>query len=797
MVSTVAEEPPWTHEASGSACLHCGSALEDTPGPYCCVGCRVVHGLLKSRGLLRFYDLRQASGVPAVLPSAARDRTWLEPLVASLRGASGPQRLSLDLQGLQCAACVWLQDELFRGREGALGLTVNPSLGRVELVCAPTFDLESWARDVESFGYLLGRASNREKRASDALLGRLGVCAALALNGMLFGLPLYLGLREGPVFQFFRAVEFLCAVGSVSVGGTVFFKSAWEGLRRGILHLDAPIALGIALAFTGSSVALFSGHAEGGYFDTVAVFIALMLTGRWLQVRVLERNRCLLLASDGAEGLRARRVRAERVELVPCAELAAGDTLVLAPGELCPTDATLLSPNGSFSLEWSNGESAPRAYSEGETVPAGAIQLGLQAVMVRTQTIFRDSPLPTLLSAPADGGPDAELARQGSAWQRLARWYVLGVLVVSSAGFLGWLLVTGDLQRALAVTTAVLVVTCPCAFGLATPMAYELVQAGLRRQGLFLRAAGALDRLLGVKTVVFDKTGTLTTGSPELTRPEALEGLSEEARTCLWNLAVRSAHPKSVAVRRALEPAGLAFFPEASVRELPGLGVELVRDGVRWRLGKGSWALDGSADGAAVVFSREGEGLASLDTEEPLRPAAARELQALRDDGYDVWILSGDSPERVDEVARKVGVPEDHCVGGASPEAKARWLEAHDRRDTLMLGDGINDSLAVSRAWCSGTPAIDRPFLPARTDFFFISAGLRPVRAALRAARSLHRVHRRNLAVALAYNAGTVGISLAGGMSPVLCAAVMPLTSLSLLLATWWSLGPGGRAWRS
>jgi Cu2+-exporting ATPase len=371
------------------------------------------------------------------------------------------------------------------------------------------------------------------------------------------------------------------------------------------------------------------------------------------------------------------------------------------------------------------------------------------------------------------------------------------VLGVATAGFLGWYLATGDLQRALAVTTAVLVVTCPCAFGLATPMAYELVQAGLRRRGLFLRAAGALDRLLAVRTVVFDKTGTLTTGSPELTHPEVLAALAQEDREALWNLAARSAHPRSVAVRRALEPEGLAFVDGDAVREHPGDGVELQRGAHLWRLGRASWALGRPTEDDGLVFARQGERLASLDTEEPLRPAAARELQALRADGYDVWILSGDTPERVAEVARKVGVPDDHAVGGASPEAKARWLDAHDRRDTLMLGDGINDSLAVARAWCSGTPAIERPFMPTRTDFFYISAGLRPVREVLRAARALAWVHRRNLALAMAYNVGTVGLSLAGGMSPVLCAAVMPLTSLSLLLATGWSLGTGGRAWRS
>jgi Cu2+-exporting ATPase len=189
--------------------------------------------------------------------------------------------------------------------------------------------------------------------------------------------------------------------------------------------------------------------------------------------------------------------------------------------------------------------------------------------------------------------------------------------------------------------------------------------------------------------------------------------------------------------------------------------------------------------------------IATLETTEALRPDAKAEVAALAATGREVWILSGDEPARVAAMARSLGLPEDRAVGGCSPDDKARWIDAHDRRDTWMIGDGINDGPAVERAFCSATPTIDRPFMPSRTDAWFVTAGLRPVRLALLAATTLTRVNRRNLAVATVYNVGTVSLAFAGLMSPLLCAVVMPISSLSILLATIASLSPRRPLWRS
>jgi Cu2+-exporting ATPase len=364
---------------------------------------------------------------------------------------------------------------------------------------------------------------------------------------------------------------------------------------------------------------------------------------------------------------------------------------------------------------------------------------------------------------------------------------VIAVLLLAAIGFVGWFVATHDVERALVVTAGILIVTCPCAFGIATPLAYELAAAGLRRAGLFVRASGFLDRAKHVRRVVFDKTGTLTTGRLELENPSKLDLLGAHERNMLYNLVARSAHPKSQAIARALEHRHSRFVAGLDVVEQPGIGLHL-------QGGNQSFSL--RADGGAVAFFENGVRRVRFHMRENLRPDARREVAALVDRGYEVWILSGDDQSHVSALAKRIGVPSERALGGESPQAKLAVLQGMDHSDTLFIGDGLNDSLVVDGAFCSGTPAIDRPFLPARSDFYFTTPGLRPVGLALRTARALDRVTRRNLAVAIAYNFVTVGLAYAGLLSPLVCAVVMPVSSITVVLATTFSLSPRSSLWK-
>jgi Cu2+-exporting ATPase len=770
-----------------NACAHCGlPSLEE----FCCDGCRAVHELLLAGNLGRYYELRGARGVPVndVRPERHDDK-WLDEIEAR-RAETGVSRVDLDLQGIHCSACVWLVETLCE-RRGGLRVAINPSIGRAHLVVPRAFDLRAFVEDVERFGYRFGPPRTRPVRRSSNLLWRLGVCVAIAMNTMIFAIAIYAGLDSGPLHRLFEALNLALGAIAVLVGGSVFFQSAWNGLRRRVLHLDVPIALGIGLAFVGSVVAFFARRSSGIFVDTLDVFIALMLVGRFLQERVLERNRLALLENDGAEGLLARRERPDgRVETVKCVSLSPGDRIVVAAGDLVPVDA-VLEDDASLSLDWLNGESAPRAFRRGDVVPAGAFSATSSPTTLVVERDFTRSGLVDLLRTPLSRSADATMGTPW--WNRLSRIYAAGVLVVAAVGFCAWMIATRDFARSIEVTTAVLVVTCPCAFGIATPLAYDLALAGLRRAGLFVRTPTFLDRASRVRTVVFDKTGTLTSGALRVRDPEMLRALPHEARSALHDLAAATWHPKSAAVLRALENEKRG---PGLVAEHPGRGVSLHRDGHEWRLGAPAWVISSKVEGD-LVFGVDGRLVCTITTEEELRKDAKHEVSELRGDGYDVWLLSGDEQSRTNDAAQAAGIPQTHAIGSRSAQEKAVWVAEHDREDLLMVGDGINDALVVEQATCSGTPAIDRPFMAARSDFYFVTPGLRPVRLALAASKRVVGVRSRNLKIALAYNVLSIGLAYAGLMSPLLCAVLMPASSLVTVLTTVASLSPRSSLWKS
>ncbi len=648
------------------ACAHCGQPLSpDARDDYCCAGCRTVHRLLEVGGLTRYYALRGRRGVPVPeLHPEKRDTKWLEALEGRVAREDGPCRIDLDVQGIHCSACVWLIEELFHREPGAARVLVNPALGTAELAVSSDFPLRRFVEEVARFGYLFGPSHAQAPRRSDDLLLRTGICIALALNTMLLSAAIYLGLRAGPLYALVSRLDYALSVVSVLVGGSVFLRSSWRGLRRGLLHLDTPIALGIVLAFAGSTWSFFFGGGRAAYLDSITVFIALMLLGRWLSARVLERNRRQLLESDGVDGLLARRIRGGEVRTVACREIDAGDALLVSPGDLVPVDGELLEAAGSFSLDWIRGESAPRVFARGETVPAGAFNAGARAARLGAVTDFAASPLVPLLRTPeaegaGEGGPGVRPRSDRSRFTDMAFLYVLFVLVAAALGVAFWLVRTGDLLRATEVATAVLVVTCPCAFGIATPLAHELFYGGLRRAGLFVRTQRFLNRAPRVRRIVLDKTGTLTTGVPRLVDAAPLDVLDSAERAALYDLAARSTHPKSLAVARALDDRGLALRPAVEVTEVPGAGLESHIDGHVHRLGAPGWAdvpfgADGKCGrrrspeavtdaeiGAAdaegdLLYAVDGVVRAHLATCEELRPDAARELRRLGDAGYEL-----------------------------------------------------------------------------------------------------------------------------------------------------------------
>lgn len=789
-------------------CRHCGLPLtrgqRDRQEAFCCHGCERVYSLIHETGLDRYYDLRRGPGIPP-LPRRADDFPWLDDALSG----DGSVSLALDIQGIHCAACVWILENLFRRHDAGVSIRINPALGKVHLVWdTGREDLRTYLREAEDFGYRF--APERKGAAagnSRNLLVRLGISAAAAVNVMIFTICYYAGLApgDGLLYPVFGWLNLALATVSLVAGGWVFIRAALQGLRRRMVHLDLPIATGILLAYGGSLLEQLRHGPEAAYFDTVSAFIVLMLLGRWLQERVLERNRNAILADPGIDALYVRRFHDGNLESIPAASVRARDEIWVVPGDVIPVNGILIEDPAWIRLDWITGESGIQGVEPGEGLPAGAINAGSSPIRFTAGESFADSNLSRLLSAPAT---EPETDPRGW-WGRVSVIYVAIVFVLAALGFLLW--VGHGLDRGIQVAVAVLVITCPCALGLAVPLAHELTHLSLRRRGIFLRGRSFLERALSVRKILFDKTGTLTLGGLTLDprSREQLALLAPEEQIALATLAGQSNHPVSRALAGVLREGEAHPAPsvvrETRVRETPGDGLEAVLSGRTYRLGRREFSLAGNRgpdvwtgdSGNATVFSADSREIAAFRFVEELKDDVPGELAELEQAGYDIYLASGDTASRVRRMADTLHIPRGRARGEMTPEAKAGWIGSLDARDTLMVGDGINDGPGFDAAYCTATPAVDHPSLPGRSDFYFLGTGIGAVREALVAARRLRRVTRDNLLVAVAYNLIALTLCFAGVVTPLAAAVLMPLSSIAIVTLTATRLADGRNRWTS
>jgi Cu2+-exporting ATPase len=805
---------------SPPVCRHCGAPLIDArlvQTGFCCAGCAYVYRLVHEHGLAGYYRLKDAVTVPAD-PAVfqPRDHAWLEPAQRAAEQAAGDRapELACDVQGISCAGCVWLIERLFQQQPGARDIVVNAQTGQMRLRwVGGVFRAEDFARKLQTFGYLLGPAGEAPGNAeSRALVKRVGLCAAFALNVMLFTLPTYFGMQRTFAYaRLFGTLSLVFGTLSLLVGGSYFLGRAVRALREGIVPIDLPIALGIAGAYLGSLYGWVSGDGRFVYFDFVATFILLMLAGRWAQVVAVERNQRRLLSRQP----KPRRLRtldpAGTPGEVPPEALQVGQIFFLAAGQILPVEARLEAAEAIFSLASINGEAEPRIFRAGERVPAGAVNVGRSEVRLAAQQRWAESLLAQLLQ------PGERAGWRHRFLERIVQGYLIAIFAVAIFSGLGWWWVTGDVLRTWSVVTAVLVVSCPCAIGLAFPLAEEMATVALRRRGVFVRENDLWAKLGRVRKLVFDKTGTLTLETPVLLNPEALSSLDADARAALHALVRDNPHPASQCLLENLLAAGAPEPLAGEVRETVGYGVELLAaTGGHWSLGRADWpaaapsvthkvtveatqnspfsplvdttsvthkVTNGRAPAGEgeVILACDGRRVAAFRLADLPRADARRELAVLTARGFETFILSGDRREKVAALAAELQLPATHGLGELTPSAKAAWLDHHDRRDTMMLGDGANDSLAFDRAFCRGTPVIHRGLLEQKADFYYLGRGLGGIRALFEVNTVRRRTQVTILVFSVLYNLLAVGFAVAGRMNPLVAAILMPVNSLLTL----------------
>jgi Cu2+-exporting ATPase len=779
-------------------CLHCGTPLATEPARstgFCCAGCAYVHRLVHEHRLEGYYRIRDAVVAPVdQVVFEPRDYAWLDALTRQAEAAPGTPGLTLEVQGISCAGCVWLIEKVFHQQAGSLDIETDAPLGRMHLRWQRgAFDAVAWARVLQSFNYLVG-APGAEPTVleSRALARRIGLGAAFAMNIMLFALPHYFGMAATFTYApLFGILALVFATLSLLTGGSYFLGRAWRAVRGGVLHIDLPIALGIIGAYGGSFYGWASGRGEFVYFDFVGAFILLMLVGRWAQVAAVERNqRRLLRVEARPDKVIVRNLAGAWVEQ-PLGNLRPGDLFQVRPGQVVPVEAQLESTAAVFGTAWISGEADPRDCRAGGRVPAGAMVLSREAVHLRAGQPWTDSLLAQLLQ------PVARDAFRHRTLERIVSGYLVAIIGIATLAGLGWWLGSHDPVRTWSVVTAVLVVSCPCAIGLAFPLVDEMATVALRRHGVFVREADLWPRLGRIRKVIFDKTGTLTLETPVLADPTALAGLAPLARAALLALVRDNPHPVSQSLLQCLLARADATSMEPLVgviREEPGLGVRLGTDLGVWTLGRPGWATNTPPTGGenhGTEFACDGVVLARFGFVDTVRADAVTEITGLQARGLQVFILSGDHRAKVDAMAQTLGLPAGQATGEMTPGQKAAWVRSLDQRDTLMLGDGANDSLAFDAAFARGTPVIHRGVLAGKADFYYLGQGIGGLRRLFEVNATRARTQRWLLVFSVAYNGLAVGLAVAGHMNPLVAAILMPVSSLLSLAIS----GAGMRRW--
>lgn len=806
--------------ADAVACAHCSlpvppRLVEPNGDSFCCAGCKTVWHALHDAGLHAYYHMVQAD---AHTIGATADTKVAQPARVTGRGfehldhpdflarhtvvRDGVATCRLRIDGIHCGACVWLLESLPGVVPGLVASRVHLGDATIELSREAHSPLSAIARGLDRLGYQVAPMDTPAADAARRLIRRdilqLGVAGAIAVNAMGLAFALYGAHMDGmdaSLRTFIQWWSVGLALLSVAWPGRVFFVSALAALRARVPHMDLPVAFGIGAAVIAALIATARG-AGSIYAEGVTMLVFLLLVGRFLQ-RAAQRKAIDRIESASAMlPSTARRLTAAGEEDVFIDALQPGDILLVPPHESVAADGTLISGAALIDRSHLTGESMPVRCERGELVEAGSrcLDAPIRLQVIRAGEHTRAASIERLVHEAATRR--APICAKADA---IAGYFLTIVIALAMACTLWWGPRIGW-DAAVERAVALLVVTCPCALGLATPLAVLAGIGGAARRGVLIKGGDILERLGRPGTIILDKTGTLTCGEP---RVQSATG-SAVAIQLAAALERESIHPLARAVVRfadsfpsATECREATHCVEHTGEGMTGtVGGQSITVGSAQFLARSSIALDASIAGGdagetAVHIACEGRHAATLRIGDTLRADAAPTIATLRRHGWRVLLASGDTQAAVTGVAASVGIAEHDALSALSPEDKLALVQRPDLpRPVVMVGDGINDLAALAGADC-GVAVRDGAQSAARTaDACIAGAGVAPLLTLTSAAHRTMRTIHLNLGISLAYNAAGAAAAFVGLVNPIVASILMPLSGLTVLGTSLLLAGP-------
>jgi len=727
--------------------------VEGAEDIFCCSGCEMAAAIIKGAGLEAYYQERE------LFPPRPEGVSGDWDAVPVTVGEDGLCEIGLQVDGLRCASCVWVTENVLQRTDGVAEATLSYATGRARV---------RWDPEKVRLGEVVGRISTlgyrprilgEEGEPDRDLLIRLGVAAFAAMNIMMLSAALYTGWLGGMDPRYVALFQWISLALAAPVAlwcAEPFFVGAFSGLRYGVLHMDLPIALGVAVLFGHGFVVTVVGGDT--YLDSMGMLVTLLLAGRVLESRGRRRASEAATAMAATAPATARRRVGEGLEVVPSEELEAGDLMDVAAGEELAADGIVDGGHGNLRMALISGESEPVEVQVGSRVVAGSV-LADGFLTVRVTAVGRETVLQQMadqLRLSADRGVKPALT------DRIAPWFTGATLVVATVTFFGWLSLAG-LEKAILTAVAVLVVACPCALALSRPLAAAAGLGAAARRGLLFRSGDALLEMEKVDLVALDKTGTVTAGDLEVVEAD------DEVLRIASGLERFSGHPIGRAITRAAVERGIPLPVAEEVQEEAGFGIRGTVDGRSWEIRSGG--------PGKVLVRGEGEESWTITLGDRVRDDSRATIEEILATGREVVLLTGDLQEVAERMAAEAGI--EKVWARLDPTEKAEWVQSRrDRgRRVLFAGDGMNDGPGLARAdvgIAMGTGAASSILV---ADGVISLPSLRPIMVGFRAAEAAAASIRKNQLRAIGYNIAAVTLAASGLVNPLIAAVLMPLSS--------------------
>ncbi|WP_084276528.1 heavy metal translocating P-type ATPase [Nitratiruptor tergarcus] len=780
-------------------CDHChlefdeSVMIKDGDLHFCCKGCQGVYHLLKAEGLDSFYDkLGDTKLQPATTQTEDLQKFDLEGFIKRYvkQRDDGLYEIHLIIEGIHCAACVWLNEKVLHKLPGIIEASINYSNNKAKIIWDPSeLKLSKIIETIRSIGYnaypydpkLQEERAIKQRRDYYA---RILVAVFATMNIMWIAIAQYIGFFTGmrsDIKNILNIAEFALATPTLFYSGWVFYRGAYYGLKNRFINMDFLVAAGATLAYIYSIYAMLT-HTGEVYFDSVTMIITFVLVGKYLEV--LSKKQAVdtvdsLLGSLPAEVVV---VKDGQKALVSIENVLVGDIIEIKPGEKVVIDGVIVSGEGSFDESSLTGESEPVYKRKGDEVLSGSILLD-SVIRYRATKEFSTSLLSNIATLLEDAVTKKPYLEQLA--NQISGYFSVTILSIALLTFLGWLWYTQDFERALIVAVSVIVIACPCALGLATPMATLVGIGEALKRGILFKEASFLETTAKANTLVLDKTGTITKGKPSVVSEERFKEFDE---SIVYTLVEQSNHPISKGVWEYLKSKNeFTLLNVKDVKEIKAKGVEAniqghsVVGGSLEFLREKNIKIAYSGDNSLFAVAIDGELVVLYELSDEIREQAAYAIGKIKELGFTVWILTGDNEKAAAKVAKKVGI--DNYKAKLLPQEKSAFIEQlhKEGRVVIMAGDGINDAIALACSDIAIAMGSGADIALSVSDVVLLDEKPIKIYEAVVISKRVFRAVKENLALSLLYNVVAVPLAVLGYVNPLFAALAMSLSSLTVV----------------